>query len=463
MQLRVYQEIASEICTNFFVKKKPKPSIAILPTAWGKSWLIASIVRNVRKLENNTNFLVLSPSVELLNQNLAKLELLGEKASVYSASKGIKEISNITYATLGSIKNLGYKFTEYKLIIDEADRYSKGSSGMLRKFIKEAKISHTLGLTATAFKLETYGGAFSNYSVLKMLTSRSKKGVFFKDILHVCQINEMVENRYWTPLVYETYDFNTNELVFNSTKADFTEESIKQAYQTQNIAQKIIDKIKETDRKSILVFVPSVEEAINLAARIPGAAAVWGNMDKSERADILERFKCLDIRVVINVNVLSVGFDHPELDMIICGRMTASLSWWYQALGRITRIHPDKLNGLVVDFAGNVARFGKIEDLIYVQETDGWKLYGENGNLLTGVPIDEIGKHTKETEIKKIIEKAEAEAEYNHHKVEGIIKFGRFNGKKVSETPLWWREWMLKEFKFDSKTMYIKEKILELK
>lgn len=443
---------------EFFEQKKSTPSLIVCPTAFGKSIVISKIAN-----DTGDKMLALQPSKELLEQNLAKLRLLGGDASVYSASMNTKEIGHITYGTVGSIKNIGHKFDGYKLVVDEADRYPKGSSGMLRKFIKEAKIKHTLGLTATPFKLETYGGAFDNYSVLKMLTTRSKKGSFFKEIIHVCQISEMVEKGYWSPIVYETYDFNTKELVFNSTKAEFTELSIKEAYIKQNIEQKIIDKIKESDRKSILVFVPSVDDAIKLAAKTPNSAAVWGTMPKDERADILEKFKCLDLKIVINVNVLSVGFDHPELDMIISGRTTASLSWWYQAIGRGTRIHFNKKDILVVDFAGNTPRFGKIEDLLYVQETDGWKLYGENGNLLTGVPIDEIGKHNKNTEETRLLQKFNENEAEQEIKFEGIIKFGKFKDKKVEDTPLWWREWMLKEFKFDSKTIYIKEKILELK
>jgi DNA repair protein RadD len=91
------------------------------------------------------------------------------------------------------------------------------------------------------------------------------------------------------------------------------------------------------------------------------------------------------LRVVVQVTILSVGFDHPELDCIITGRPTASLSWWYQFVGRVTRIHPNKANGLVVDFVGSVPKFGKVEDLYFKYEAPLWKLYGESQKLLTGI------------------------------------------------------------------------------
>ena len=440
---------------EFFKSKGAKPSLIVAPTAFGKSIVISSIAHKIGE-----KIIVLQPSKELLEQNLSKLKALGGEASIYSASLGIKEIGHITYATIGSIKNIGEQFKGYKLIVDEADRYPKGASGMFRSFIKSAGIKHVLGLTATPFKLETLGGMWESYSVLKMLTSRSKKGIFFKEILHICQIQEMVEANYWPPIIYETFNFNTSELVYNTTKAEYTDSSVRKAYEEQEIEQKIIDYVANTERKSILIFVPSVAEAISLAKKIPGAEAVWGDMPPKDRKRVIDGFKALSIRIVINVNVLSVGFDHPELDCIIGGRATASLSWWYQASARGTRIHPNKENLLIVDFAGN-SKFGKIEALKYVYENE-WKLYGEHGYLLTGIPIDEIGKHTRDTEKNKQEEKLLEQAEIAHIQQEGIITFGKFKDKKVSETPLWWREWMLKNFEFKTETMYLKEQILKL-
>ena len=68
------------------------------------------------------------------------------------------------------------------------------------------------------------------------------------------------------------------------------------------------------------------------------------------------------------MNILSVGFDYPELDTIIIGRPTASLSWYYQFVGRVTRIHPQKTEGLVIDFVGSVPRFGKVEELYFKED-----------------------------------------------------------------------------------------------
>lgn len=449
LELRSNQVKSVEIGTSYFKDKKPPPSIMVLPTAAGKSIIIAQICKNVEE-----KILILQPSKELLEQNYAKFTLLGGEASIYSASLNTKEIGHVTYATIGSIKNIGHKFSGYKLIIDECDRFPRESSGMLRTFIKASKITHVLGLTATPLKLQTNTDINGNtYSRLMMLTSRNKTGIFFKRIIYVSQIKEMVENGFWSPLVYESYDVNDSDLRYNTTKADFTQESLDKMYEEEDIDTKIINWIKNSNRKSILVAVPSVAAALCLANKIPNSAAVWGDMDKKERKRVIDGFKNLTIRVVIQVNVLSVGFDHPELDAIVCGRPTASLSWWYQFVGRITRIHPSKKDGLVVDFVGNTKKFGKIEELLFVEEDSVWKLYGEGGKLLTGIPMHEIGVHTLETE------------EKSRKKVTGpiIMPYGKYKGKEVKDISPDYRNWMLQNFDWNKHNNHIKQEIIRLK
>src|SRR5690606_15817669 len=115
MEFRPYQIKAYNICLEYFKSNNPVPSIAVLPTAWGKSFLIAQLAKTLQKW-----VLILQPSIELLDQNYNKFILTGEQASVYSASKKTREIGNVTYATLGSIisaKNIADKFSY--IIIDE--------------------------------------------------------------------------------------------------------------------------------------------------------------------------------------------------------------------------------------------------------------------------------------------------------------------------------------------------------
>ena len=187
MQLRPYQIPAVETGIDFF--KSPKePAVMVLPTAAGKSIIIAKIAEAVEG-----KLLVLQPSKELLAQNHSKFTLLGGTAAIYSASFGSKQIGNTTYATLGSIYKRGMTFRAMgfkQVIIDEIHLYKRGQTdGMLARFLRESEINKILGLTATPIKLQQNFDMNGNtFSKLMMLTSRSKHGQLFKEIIHVTQI-----------------------------------------------------------------------------------------------------------------------------------------------------------------------------------------------------------------------------------------------------------------------------------
>lgn len=454
MKLRENQISPVQKGVEYFKEKKPVPSLIVAPTAFGKSIVIAKIAKEVGE-----KILVIQPSKELLEQNYEKFIRLGGDAEIYSASLGEKEIGDVTYATIGSIVNVAWKFKELgisKVIIDECDRFPREPDGMLRRFLKAAGIKWVLGFTATPLKLQTnLGRDGSPISKLVMLTSRSNKGNFFKKVIHVEQISNMVEKRYWSKLEYFSFDFDTGDLIYNTTGADFTQKSMEKAYKKQDIETKIKNKVEQLySRRSILIAVPSIDQAKSLANKLPSARAVYSQMPIGERREIIEDFKSGKLRIIVQVNILSVGFDYPELDTIIIGRPTASLSWYYQFVGRVTRIHPQKTEGLVIDFVGAVPRFGKVEELYFKEDEKKWKLFGEDKKLLTGIPMNEIGLH---------IEGEPSPFEEIDNSPPVIMTFGKYKGKEIKFIPGYYRDWMLNNFKWNKTNEHIKIEILKLK
>lgn len=456
INLRENQIPCVQMGIEFFNTKGIDPSIIVAPTAFGKSIVIAFIAKGIKD-----KVLVIQPTKELLEQNYEKFTALGGEASIYSASMGEKEIGDVTYATIKSILLVAQEFRKLgitKVIIDECDRYPRETAGLLRRFLDGARIKHVLGLTATPLKLQTnMGDDGSSYSKLVMLTNWSKKGIFFKHILHVAQIQDIVKLKYWSPLVYQAYDFDTGKLVYNSTRADYTVKSMERAYERQDIEKQIIKKVREvTDRKSILVAVPTVEQATRLAGLIPNAAVVHGGTPKKTRNSIIEEFKSQKIRVVVQVNVLTVGFDYPQLDCIITGRPTNSISWWYQFVGRGTRIDANKTDCLVVDFVGSLKRFGKVEDLYFAEEDGQWELFGGGKKRITGIPMHEIGMIIEGGVDLGVIVREDGDIE----KV--FMVFGKYTGWEVRNIPLHYRKWMLDNFTWNEWNMKIKNEILRL-
>lgn len=445
MALREYQIPGFEASVAFFSKPAPDPSILVAPTAYGKSWLIA---HTAAAIEGKT--LILQPSKELLKQNYSKYIAMGGRAGIYSASAGVKKFGNVMYATIGSIKNLGEKFRTLgfeNLIIDEVHLYPRGTESMLGNFMLQSSIKKVLGLTATAFKLQSNTDVNGErFSKLQMLTSRSKMGQFFKEIIHVTQIQELTALNYWSKLEYELHDYSEKGLVYNTSKSDYTESSLRYNYDDQEIEQKILHRLRSLDRKSVIIFVPSVEAAESLASKLPGAKAVHYKVPDKERDAIVEGFRKGYIQYVVNVDVLATGFDHTGVDAIIFGRHTASLAWFYQAGGRGTRIDENKQDCLIIDFAGNVKKFGRLE-FIYYKKKKTWQVYGEGGRLLTGIPMDQIGS---------VIDAPASGV---------VLQFGKHKGKDISQVPRDYIEYMLREFTWTNSNYYIKEaceKILQV-
>lgn len=452
--LRENQSEPIQKAIQFFQENKPKPSLIVLPTAWGKSILTAFVAKNT-----TDRLLVLQPSKELLEQNYRKYcSLCGDfgcNAGIYSASFGRREIAQITYATIGSIKNLGETFKRYgftKMLIDEAHLYPREADSMLGRFLQDSGITHVLGITATPVKLQTNRDRDGqSFSKLVMLTSRSKKGNFYKDIIHVGQVQEMVRLGFWYPLLYEETGFDDSLLVFNSSKSEYTEDSVQRAYDANGGTQSVIDALdNHPERKHVLAFVPSVSDAISLSERYPNSAVIYGEQDKRERELTVSRFRAGEIRVLFNVRVLSTGFDYTGIDCIVLGISTASIALYYQIIGRGTRIDPEKTDCLICDLGGNVSRFGHVEDIVF-EKGKLWRMFGSGGRLLSGIPIHDIGKYSRE-DTKAIDAQAEQPIQ--------VMPFGKYQCEKIANIPLNYRQWMIRAFDWNPRNEKLRKSIL---
>lgn len=460
--LRPYQIEAVQKATAFFREENPAPSLMVLPTAWGKSWLTAYVARSIA---DDDRLLVVQPTKELLEQNFEKyISLCGDlaDAGIFSASFRKKDIRKITYATIGSIKELGAMFREYgftKMLIDEAHLYPRKEESMIGAFLADSGIMHVLGITATPLKLETVSSqklvakkgpngepvlknghpvmtkVYDGYSKLVMLTNPSNDGTFFKEIIHVCQIQEITKLGFWSPLQYDIQKFEKKHLVLNSSGSEFSEKSEETSYEQNNVHGRIKAALNYySNRRHCLVFVPSVEEAELLASEYPESRCVSGKTPKKERDEIIRSFREGRIRVVFNVQVLSTGFDFTGIDCIILGSSTVSIARYYQILGRGVRIDPGKRNCIVVDFGGNVKRFGKIEDIRF-EENDIWRMYGDNDALLSGIPIECLGCYTR-SDVERMRRRGKMR--------EMELTFGKYKGWSVSDVPLSYLRWLLK-------------------
>jgi DNA repair protein RadD len=389
-ELRDYQQECADAILDFFQfgKIKDRP-IAVQPTGAGKSIVIAYVASTLKE-----GVLVLQPSKELLEQNFAKYESYGGRASIYSASMGQKNIGDVTFATIGSIRKSPELFAHVKyIIIDECHLVPPNAQSMFMTFLNAMEDVKVVGLTATAFRLKKYNDPFTGepYSQINLLMREKPR--FFNRFLHITQIKELYDKKYLAPVKYIPIAWSNGELRYNSTGAEYTEKSMDFALKQQKIHERlpgIILQARRKGRKYMIVFVKNVSDAAELASRVPGSAFVCAETKKKDRAQILDDFKAGKIKTVFNVGILTIGFDFPELDTIIIARPTMSLALFMQMIGRGIRQHPDKFDCALVDMCGNIPRFSQLEDIYYTTDFEGKWILHDGTKQLSGVKLSSI-------------------------------------------------------------------------
>lgn len=436
MQLRPYQEEAVKAGIEFFNDTKQEGGIIVAPTGSGKSIIISNICHQL-----SGNILILQPSLEVLISNKEKAEALGiADIGVFSTSAGRKDIGKITFATIKSIINrkdlLG---TFDRLIIDEC-HLSSARSGQYKEIIEFFK-GKVLGLTATPFRLHSYSDQNGNRSVVAKFLTRTRPKLFHK-IIHITQIGELYKQGYLCPVEYKVNNkYDPTEIRLNSTGADFDEESLRIYNEKKGILGIIEREIKLNNSKHILAFVCSVSEAVELDKKLKEigitSAVISAKTPKQERAEILEKFKNGEIRVVSNVQTMTCGYDFPALDCVILGRPTQSLSLFMQMVGRCMRIYPGKNVSRVIDICNNLSRFGKINTFEIIEE-NGKHRMKSNAHFLTG--WDFVGNR----DVEAMGYKGLKESKWNEHTV--IMPFGKFKGQHISKVSTDYLRWMEKTF-----------------
>lgn len=373
---RWYQAEAISAGVDFFLHDKKKGNgLEICPTASGKSIIISGILEQL----TDGMAVVLQPSKEILQQNFEKHIGNGGRGGIYSASAGMKFVDRITFCTIGSIARKHHLFSKVKYILIDECHLVGPDDGMYYDFIKAHPNAKVLGFTATPYRLTTgFDGA-----MLKFLNRTSPR--IFNRVVYCIQNGVLFKEGYLAKLEY--FDFkliDASELKLNSKGTDFTDASLREHYRKVKLPQRTIEYANRilAKRKNLLIFCSLISEANEVARGVPGSIVLTGETEQGVRAKILQQFKSGAIRCVINVGVLTTGFDMPTLEAVIIARKMMSLALYYQIVGRVMRIHPMKLSSWVVDLGGNINFFGKIETMeIKVCEKGLYSVWNNNRQL----------------------------------------------------------------------------------
>lgn len=355
--LRPYQTDSVKAVIHYF-RQHATPAVIVLPTGAGKSLVIAELARLAKG-----RVLVLAHVKELVEQNHAKYEGYGLKGAIFSAGLGRKETDQqVVFASVQSVvRNLdAFKNQFSLLVIDECHRVPDEKSSSYQKVITHLLELNTgmkvLGLTATPYRLGM--GWIYQYHTRGLV--RSEEPRFFRDCIFELPIRYLLDEGFLTPArlidaPVLSYDFSqlkpANTGRYKESDLDLVIEQSKRA--TPQIVAQIIQ--LAADKQGVMVFAATVRHAQEILSLLPESESdiVIGDTPSPERDAIIQRFKQRELKFLVNVSVLTTGFDAPHVDLIAILRPTESVSLYQQIVGRGLRLSPGKTECLVLDYAGN--------------------------------------------------------------------------------------------------------------
>lgn len=356
-KLRHYQQEAVDATLGYF-RKKREPALIVLPTGAGKSLVIAELARIAKG-----RVLVLAHVKELVEQNFLKYTSYGLEAGIYSAGLGKKESSQ--KAIFGSVQSVARAdddfFNGFSLvIIDECHRVAEEGATQYQEVIQKLKMNSpqlcVLGLTATPYRLGL--GWIYEYSNTGEMKTEQKR--FFKQCVYELPLSYMIKNKFLTlpvkiDIPVTCYDFSE----LSDKNRMYTQSEVEELLKNQKrltplIVKNIIDITEKYQRQGVMIFSASVKHAEEIMSYLPEGEAklVVGDTELKDRDQIIEDFKERKFKYLVNVSVLTTGFDAPHVDVIAILRPTESNSLYQQIIGRGLRLDPGKTDCFVLDYAG---------------------------------------------------------------------------------------------------------------
>jgi DNA repair protein RadD len=357
-KLRAYQQEAVLKTIEHF-RGSIDPAVIVLPTGAGKSLVIAELTRIARG-----RALVLTHVKELVEQNHEKLISLGRKAGIYSA--GLKQANLSEQITFASIQSLSRHLDEIEtpysiVIVDECHRIGLDDNSQYLTTLKHLTSLNPdikiLGLTATPYRLGIGWIYHEHYRGM----IRGEPERLFKKCIYELPLRYLIKEGFLTepkvidPAV-EHYDFSS----LTSPDGQFEQKPMNALLKgckrvTKAIVKHITDVVSEHQRQGVMIFAATVEHAKEIIGYLPEdkTVLITGDTEHNDRDRFIRAFKEKQLTYLVNVSVLTTGFDAPHVDCIAILRPTESVSLYQQIIGRGLRTSPGKEDCLIIDYAGN--------------------------------------------------------------------------------------------------------------
>jgi len=341
VQLRNYQQEALDAMLKA-ERSGIKKQLVVLPTGAGKTVLFAHlpIVRN-----DSLPMLVLAHRTELLQQAKNKIESMNPELSVgiekAESKAGKADVVVASVQTLGrgnSNRIEGFEQDYFKTIIIDEAHHAAASS--YQKILNYFNSDYVLGVTATPQRSDS----------VRLVDT-------FDEIVYYKSIEDLINDGWLCPLIGYRVKTDTDISDVEITNGDYRQEQLAEAIDNPTRNTCIVNAFLDlaSDKKTV-IFAANIAHARNLASSFAAQTrtevrVVLGETPDEEREQILKDFKSGKVQVIINVGVLTEGFDEPSIQAIILARPTRSTLLYTQIVGRGTRLNEGKPNCIIIDIA----------------------------------------------------------------------------------------------------------------
>lgn len=359
MKLRPYQEDA--VKAGLDALTAGRNPVLSLPTGSGKSLMLAALCQDA--LARGRRVLVATHRRELLTQDAAALHDLAPEieSGIYSA--GLERRDSRQPVILGGVQSIHGRMAELQqagkfglVMVDECHLVPRSADTMYGSVFRALPNVPRLGLSATPYRLDS-----------GML--HEGPGALFDTLAIHIEPRSLVPE-YLAPLI----GVGTNEVIstegVHTSRGDYVASELAEGAMDPELIQDTVSEILRlaVDRDHILIFCITVVHAEMVADEIDrreeDVQMMTGDTPPELRNDILAQFKAGTLRFLVNVEVLTTGFDAPCTDCIVMLRPTQSRGLYIQICGRGMRKADGKEDCAVLDFAGNIQRHGSINDLM---------------------------------------------------------------------------------------------------
>jgi DNA repair protein RadD len=359
---RPYQSrVVEDLWTYFNTHPEGNPVVEACVGA-GKSMMVAMIAQRAMQEFPGTRIVVIVPSKELLVQNVQELYSVWPEASagVYSAAVGRKQLGyDLTYATIGSIYKQAHRMGRIDLILaDECHGIATSDTGMWRQLVSDLRKygspARVVGLTGTPFR---GNGVWLTHGDDPLFT-------------HICSrvtIRELLDLGYLSPLTTVPTQTQIDTSSVRTVAGDYNLQDLAMVSDKDEVVQAACDEIVSMGaaRKKWLAFAVNVAHAEHVCAAllqrgIP-TAVVTGDTPAAQRDGAIADYRAGRLRCLVNVSVLTTGFNVRDIDFLVLLRATKSPVLYVQILGRALRTADGKADALIADFTDTIATLGPVD------------------------------------------------------------------------------------------------------